>query len=87
MAYCYILRCADGSYYVGSTHDIAARFVRHQEGSASRHTAIRRPVALEFVEEFATIGAARDREKQVKGWTRRKKEALIRGIAGRPPRS
>jgi len=77
MAFCYILRCSDGSYYVGSTHEIAARLTKHTAGSASQFTAARRPVTLVFSEAFESIGAARARELQIKGWTRAKKDALI----------
>ena len=77
MAFCYILRCADGSYYVGSTHDVAARLTKHSDGSASQYTAARRPVTLVFSEPRASIADARARERQIKGWTRAKKEALI----------
>ena len=77
MAFCYILRCADGSYYVGSTHDLAARLSKHTEGSASQYTAARRPVSLVFSEALASTDEARARERQIKGWTRGKKEALI----------
>ena len=77
MAFCYNLRCADGSYYVGSTHEIAARLTKHTDGSASQFTAARRPVTLVFSEAFESIGAARARELQIKGWTRAKKDALI----------
>ena len=77
MAFCYILRCVDGSYYVGSTHDVAARVTKHTDGSASQYTAARRPVSLVFSEAFASIDEARAREQQIKGWTRAKKDALI----------
>jgi len=83
MAYCYILRCADASYYVGSTHEIAARLAKHVDGSASRYTAARRPLELVFSEAFASMDQALARERQVKGWTRAKKEALIAADAGR----
>ena len=83
MAFCYILRCADGSYYVGSTEDIPARLSKHSDGSASQYTAVRRPVALVFSEQLASIEEARARERQLKGWTRAKKEALIAGAADR----
>ena len=77
MAFCYILRCSDGSYYVGSTHDVATRLTKHVDGSASQYTAARRPLELMFSEPFESIDAARAREQQIKGWTRAKKEALI----------
>lgn len=79
MAFCYILRCADGSYYVGSTHDLPSRLEKHGDGSASHYTATRRPVALVLSESFSSIDAARARERQLKGWTRAKKQALING--------
>lgn len=78
-AFCYILHCADGSYYVGATGDIDGRMRKHHDGSASRHTAARRPVTLVRVEKFPDMRAARARERQLKGWTRAKKEALIAG--------
>ncbi len=77
MAVCYILRCADGSYYVGSTHHLPSRLAKHVDGSASRYTAARRPIALAFSEAFDSIDLAREREQQIKGWTRAKKDALI----------
>lgn len=83
MAFCYILRCSDGSYYVGSTHDLAARVTKHENGTASRYTAVRRPVELIFSETFERIDTARARERQIKGWTRAKKEALISAEAAR----
>lgn len=83
MPFCYILRCADGSFYVGSTQNLASRLNKHSEGSASGYTAARRPVALAYVEELPSIEGARARERQLKGWTRAKKKALIAGAAGR----
>lgn len=81
--FCYILRCADGAYYVGSTEDVDARLTRHQEGHASVFTAARRPVVLAYQEACASMTAARARERQLKGWTRTKKEALISGELAR----
>lgn len=79
MAWMYILRCADGSYYVGSTTDLPLRLFQHQQGMASRYTATRRPVFVVYACEFATVQEAYEREGQVKRWSRAKKEALIRG--------
>jgi predicted GIY-YIG superfamily endonuclease len=76
--YLYILRCADRSLYVGETPDLAARLRKHQEGG-SPHTAKRRPVALVYSETFENRIFALGRERQVKRWTRVKKEALIAG--------
>ena len=79
MSFVYILRCADGSYYVGHTSDLSRRIARHNEGKAAVHTAARRPVTLAYSEEFETERQAIARERQLKGWTRAKKEALIAG--------
>lgn len=79
MGYCYILRCTDGSYYIGSTTDLAARLAKHENGTGSRYTSQRRPVEMVYAEEYPDITRARDRERQLKCWTRAKKEALITG--------
>ncbi len=75
----YILRCADGGLYVGSTSDVVARVARHQDGTASQYTASRRPVQLIYVERSRSMTAAVQRERQIKRWTRAKKEALVAG--------
>jgi predicted GIY-YIG superfamily endonuclease len=77
VAYVYILRCADNSFYIGATDDLDARLIKHNEGTASVFTATRRPVALVYSEAHVTFEAALKRELQLKGWTRAKKEALI----------
>lgn len=79
MHFVYILRCADASLYIGETDDIEHRIARHQEGRACAYTAARRPVELVYLEQLATHLEARRREHQLKGWTRRKKEALVAG--------
>jgi len=73
----YILECADGSYYTGSTVDLERRLEQHQAGEGSNHTKKRLPVKLLYFEEFLRIDEAFYREKQVQGWSRKKKEALI----------
>ncbi|MDV7187655.1 GIY-YIG nuclease family protein [Lutibacter sp. TH_r2] len=73
----YILECSDGSYYTGSTIDLELRFIQHQEGKGANHTRKRLPVKLMFFEEFTSIEEAFKREKQVQGWSRKKKLALI----------
>ena len=79
-AYLYILRCADGSYYVGTTvSSLEKRVAEHQAGTYDGYTALRRPVALMFSQEFERLDDAAAAERQVKGWRRDKKEALIRG--------
>lgn len=79
MAYVYILRCADDSYYVGLTHNLETRVAQHREGIGSSYTSKRRPVALVYWERLASRRAATNRERQLKRWTRQKKEALISG--------
>ena len=76
----YILRCKDGSYYTGVTNDVERRVFEHQNGLIQGcYTHKRRPLKLVFVGEFGEINDAISREKQIKGWSRRKKEALIEG--------
>lgn len=79
MAYCYILECADGSCYVDSTVDLEQRVLQHQGGTGAACTRRpgRRPVRLAYAEEHADIGLAFAREKQVQGWSRAKRRALI----------
>ena len=78
--YVYILRCNDGSYYTGITNNVERRFYEHQNGMINNcYTDKRRPLKLVFTEEFSEVNDAIAREKQIKGWTRRKKEALIEG--------
>lgn len=78
--YMYILECADGSYYTGSTNNLDLRLEQHQAGEGANHTSKRLPVKLLYFEEFARVDEAFYREKQVQGWSRKKKEALINGM-------
>ena len=73
----YILKCADDSYYTGSTKYLKKRIKEHQKGEGSNHTKTRLPIILIYYEEFDRIDHAFYREKQVQRWTRKKKEALI----------
>lgn len=73
----YILECADGSYYTGSTNNLELRLKQHHAGEGANHTKKHLPVKLVYVEEFMRIDEAFYREKQVQGWSRKKKEALI----------
>ena len=78
--YLYILRCSDTSYYVGTTRvSLNERVAQHQAGTFDGYTAHRRPVVLVFHQEFGRIEDAIAAERQIKGWRREKKEALIRG--------
>ena len=73
----YILECADGSYYTGSTKDLGRRRSEHQNSHGANYTKKRLPVKLVYVEEFSRIDEAFYREKQVQGWSHKKKKALI----------
>jgi putative endonuclease len=77
--YMYILLCANGSYYTGSTIDLERRLAQHQNGEGANHTKKHLPVNLVYYEEYPRIDTAFYREKQVQGWSRKKKEALIEG--------
>ena len=77
--YMYILECNDGSYYTGSTKHLELRLAQHQAGEGANHTRKRLPVKLVYFEEYERIDEAFHREKQVQGWNRKKKEALIIG--------
>ena len=76
-AYMYILKCADNSYYVGSTKNLIERVQLHQLGGGANYTKERLPVSLVYYEEFLQIDEAFKREKQIQKWTKAKKEALI----------
>ncbi|MCK6553085.1 GIY-YIG nuclease family protein [Candidatus Binatia bacterium] len=75
----YLLRCADGSFYVGHTDNLEQRMEQHRSGELGGYTSTRRPVDLVYSEEFSTRDEAFAAERQIKGWSRKKKEALIRG--------
>ncbi|MDF1551072.1 MAG: GIY-YIG nuclease family protein [Bacteroidales bacterium] len=77
--YTYILLCSDGSYYTGSTIDLEKRLLEHQNGMGANYTIKRLPVELVYYEEYQRIDEAFYREKQIQGWSRKKKEALIKG--------
>ena len=77
--YVYILRCADGSIYTGHTDNLEARLAAHRSRAFSGYTASRLPVRLIFQEQLATRDEAFARERQIKGWSRRKNLALATG--------
>ena len=77
--YMYILLCADKTYYTGSTVNLEYRLSQHQNGEGANYTKKRLPVELVYFEEYSRIDEAFYREKQVQGWCRKKKEALING--------
>ena len=75
----YILKGADGSYYTGHTNNLEKRLAAHQQGKIPGYTCTRRPVILVFCEEMDTRQDVFGRERQIKGWSRKKKEALMQG--------
>ena len=75
----YLLKCNDGSYYVGHTTDLEERLKLHSAGQEHGYTSSRLPISLVYVKEFETRDEAFWLERQIKGWSRRKKEALING--------
>ena len=79
MAYTYILKCVDGSYYTGSTKNLEQRLWQHKTGQGANHTKVRLPVELTYSEYYERIDEAFAREKQIQKWSRKKKEALIEG--------
>ena len=79
MFWVYILHCSDNSYYAGHTDNLEARIDLHQSGECDGYTATRLPVELVWTQECTTREEALSAERQIKGWSRKKKEALIRG--------
>ena len=77
--YMYILLCSNGKYYTGSTKDLEKRWQEHLSGNGANFTKKYPPVKLVYYEEYDRIDNAFYREKQVQGWGRKKKEALING--------
>ena len=80
LSYVYILKCADESYYTGVTSNLEKRLIEHNIGKyQGSYTYSRRPIQLVFYAEFTNIEIAFEKEKQIKKWSRLKKEALING--------
>jgi len=75
----YILKCADDSSYTGHTDSLEQRIGKHAEGKIDGYTASRLPVTLIFSEHFVTRLEALEMERRIKGWSRKKKEAMMRG--------
>jgi len=75
--FCYMLECSKGSLYVGITTDVPERVKRHNWGVGPEFTARRRPVKLIWSELCGSSDGARKREKEIKGWSRKKKLSLI----------
>ncbi len=74
----YILRCADETYYTGSTNNIILRIYQHNNAIGAIYTAKRLPLELVYLQEYSIVSEAFYREKQIQGWSRRKKEALMK---------
>ncbi len=91
MPFAYLLRCADGSYYAGSTTDLPSRLEQHASGLGAVYTSTRLPVELVWCIELENVGAAYALERKLHGWSRAKKELLIAGrwdlLAGHSRRS
>ena len=80
MPHVYIVRCSDDTYYVGSTWDLDGRLWQHNHSNdGATYTRRRRPVVLVWNAEFDSIEQAFWFEKRISGWSRAKKEALMRG--------
>jgi putative endonuclease len=82
MPHMYILKCADGSYYTGSTWNLTRRIAEHSAGLGANYTQKRRPVTLAYSEEFSRIDEAYYREKQIQNWSHAKKQSLVEGKLG-----
>jgi predicted GIY-YIG superfamily endonuclease len=94
MAFKYILRCADDTLYVGHTENLASREQTHNDRKGAKYTAARRPVHMVYAEEHSSAESAIARERQLKRWSHKKKEALIlddraalRALGRRPTKS
>lgn len=77
--YVYIIECFDNSYYTGLTWQVEKRWTQHLSKLGSKYTAKHHPKRVVYIEEYENLDEARLREKQIKGWTRVKKEKLIKG--------
>lgn len=81
----YILECNDSSLYTGSTTNLELRIQQHEDGQGANYTSKRLPVRLVYYEEYDRIDEAFYREKQIQGWSRKKKLALIHSMDGKLP--
>lgn len=79
MWYVYVLRCADNTLYTGTTTDISRRLKEHNRKKGGAYTSVRLPVKLVYQETYPNRAQAQKREAQIKGWSRKKKLALIKG--------
>lgn len=79
LSWVYILKCSDGSYYTGCTSNMEQRIQQHNFKKYDNYTSTRLPIKLVYSQQFANINDAIAAERQIKGWSRSKKEALING--------
>lgn len=77
MWFVYILLCEDGSLYVGYTNDVEQRFSDHKSGKGGHYTRSHKPIKLIYQEQFLTQSEALKRERQIKGWSRKKKIEIL----------
>ena len=77
LCYCYIVECADGTYYTGWTTDPERRVQTHNKGRGAKYTKMRLPVKLVYVEEQPDVKSAMRRERSIKNLKRVGKEKLI----------
>jgi putative endonuclease len=80
MFFVYIVRCADGTLYTGWSNDPLARVEVHNSGRGAKYTRSRLPVSLVYAEECESLSAALKRERELKPWSRARKEALIASV-------
>ncbi len=86
LSFVYILKCSDGTYYTGVTSNLDKRLEKHHSGFyKDSYTYKRRPLELVFYAEFTDINIAFLKEKQIKNWSKAKKETLIEGRFGDLP--
>jgi putative endonuclease len=79
IGFIYILECSNGAFYTGSTINLEKRIQQHNDGNGANYTKKNLPVSLIYYEEYPRIDTAFYREKQIQGWSRKKKQALIDG--------
>ena len=84
MWFIYILECTDGSYYIGSTNNIEKRFKNHLEGKGAKYTKSHKPVRIIYKKEFLTKSEAFKREWELKKFSRKQKEQLIKPQSPQP---
>jgi len=77
--YVYIIECSNKAFYTGITNDLQRRFTQHQTGQGGHYTSYNPAVKIRYYEKYETRSAAAKRESQIKGWSRTKKLALIKG--------